>query len=494
MLKRFRKRLGKGEESAAAAEDGKEETVKDGVKGRNGGQEDLVGADEPGPDLTESQDDDEEATGAIDADGLRAARARLSLDDGTIRSQPKDVAVVTKKPTEEELNRPEKAAPEPNKISEGPSDSAEGRVARKSNLELPVLVGTSGLAGWEPLQGPYRRRSVEVRKENQDAFLALLPFNDLPHQLLLGVFDGHGAEGRKVSHTVRDAVCKSLVEYHREEQEMQRGLRDSESEKSKAEKHMKRAHALKTAFHRAEQELYNPFHGIDHKYSGTTCVLVWIIEMDLYCAWVGDSRAVIGRGNGPRDTKLKAIEVSHDQKPSRSDEKKRVKAAGGRIARWRKDIGPLRVWVPTEWIPGLAMTRSIGDTVLSAFGVTPAPEISYMRLSPSDMFLILGSDGLWEFMTSQEAVDFISSRRKENLDPDLLAEGLVREAIKRWRRNEDVVDDTTAVVLVLNYEADEPKDAIKGSLFSTFGKPSPGVKPVLIAEDGKTLSFQPKNE
>jgi len=167
MLKRFRRRLGKGEEGAGAAEDGREETVGDPVKGRNGGQEDLGGVEEQGPEQTESQEDDEEATGAIDADGLRAARARLSLDDGTIRSQPKDEATVTRKPTKEELNEPEKAVPEPNLISEGPSDSAEGRVARKSNLELPVLLGTSGLAGWEPLQGPYRRRSVEIRKENQ---------------------------------------------------------------------------------------------------------------------------------------------------------------------------------------------------------------------------------------------------------------------------------------------------------------------------------------
>lgn len=114
---------------------------------------------------------------------------------------------------------------------------------------------------------------------------------------------------------------------------------------------------------------------IDHKFSGTTAVVTWLFESDLYCAWVGDSRGVLGR-MGANGKGMKAVELSNDQKPSRGDEKRRVKAAGGRIARWRKNVGPLRVWVPTEWVPGLAMTRSIGDTVEFTLSTTLCPEQS----------------------------------------------------------------------------------------------------------------------
>ena len=47
---------------------------------------------------------------------------------------------------------------------------------------------------------------------------------------------------------------------------------------------------------------------------------------------------------------------------------------GGRVEPFKgsdgKYIGPLRVWMKNENIPGLAMTRSIGDFVAQSIGVT----------------------------------------------------------------------------------------------------------------------------
>ena len=51
--------------------------------------------------------------------------------------------------------------------------------------------------------------------------------------------------------------------------------------------------------------------------------------------------------------------------------------SGGRIDSFRdpnfNPIGPLRVWLKDEDIPGLAMTRSFGDEVASRVGVTAEP-------------------------------------------------------------------------------------------------------------------------
>ena len=50
---------------------------------------------------------------------------------------------------------------------------------------------------------------------------------------------------------------------------------------------------------------------------------------------------------------------------------------GGRVDSFRDQdknpIGPLRVWLKNEDIPGLAMTRSFGDEVASRVGVTCEP-------------------------------------------------------------------------------------------------------------------------
>jgi hypothetical protein len=57
--------------------------------------------------------------------------------------------------------------------------------------------------------------------------------------------------------------------------------------------------------------------------------------------------------------------ASRDHKPNETDEAKRILKVGGRIEAFQdydgKPLGPLRVWLKKEDLPGLAMTRSFGD-------------------------------------------------------------------------------------------------------------------------------------
>lgn len=81
---------------------------------------------------------------------------------------------------------------------------------------------------------------------------------------------------------------------------------------------------------------------------------------------------------------------------------------GGRVDTFRdaqgNALGPLRVWLKNENIPGLAMSRSIGDNVATSVGVTWEPEIFEFTIFKDDHFLILGSDGVWEFLDSIEVI------------------------------------------------------------------------------------------
>ena len=95
----------------------------------------------------------------------------------------------------------------------------------------------------------------------------------------------------------------------------------------------------------------------------------------LFCVNVGDSRGIVVKL--PGGDKLIAQAISRDQKPSQHDEATRIINCGGRIDSFRdpdkNPIGPLRVWLKHEDIPGLAMTRSFGDEVASRVGVTAEP-------------------------------------------------------------------------------------------------------------------------
>lgn len=122
---------------------------------------------------------------------------------------------------------------------------------------------------------------------------------------------------------------------------------------------------------------------------GSTAISALIHNHTLYVANVGDSRAVLASSG-------QAIDMSSDHKPSRLDEKERIEALGGRIIHY----GTWRV----EGV--LAVTRSIGDRRLKKY-VSAHPEVRVRRLQSGDDWLILASDGVWDVMTSQQAVDVV---------------------------------------------------------------------------------------
>ena len=67
---------------------------------------------------------------------------------------------------------------------------------------------------------------------------------------------------------------------------------------------------------------------IDLNYSGSTIISCYLNQNKLYCANVGDSRAIVGKC---RDNKWKAVPLSVDHKPSLEKEAERIKRMKGRV-------------------------------------------------------------------------------------------------------------------------------------------------------------------
>ena len=139
--------------------------------------------------------------------------------------------------------------------------------------------------------------------------------------------------------------------------------------------------------------------------AGSTSNVLYFRGDKLWVACSGDSRAVMGQ---QRRGEIAALDLSNDHKPDLPLERKRIEAAGGVVsAPGPRGLPPSRVWVNGR--VGLAMSRSIGDGEAKGFGVVPDPEIKEFTLKPShangdgDKFVIVASDGIWEFISSQEA-------------------------------------------------------------------------------------------
>lgn len=68
---------------------------------------------------------------------------------------------------------------------------------------------------------------------------------------------------------------------------------------------------------------------------------------------------------------------------------------------------PPRLWVRDGMYPGTAFTRSVGDLTAEGIGVVADPEVRAVRISPSHLFFVLASDGVFEFLSSQAVIDMV---------------------------------------------------------------------------------------
>lgn len=263
------------------------------------------------------------------------------------------------------------------------------------------------------------KKGLKPESPNQDDFCIFR----VDGVSLFGIFDGHGPYGHDISAFVQEALPRAFVQ-------------DADF-KDNPEK------ALSSAFpatHWKCSETQTEGH-FDCSLSGTTATIVMHRDGTLYVAHVGDSRAVIAtqRSGG----EFRGEDVTEDHKPTVEVERQRIEAAGGQVKRLEGDI-PHRVFLSGKMYPGLAMSRSIGDTVGAKAGVTSTPDVKSLRVQKDWRFLLLCSDGIWEFITSQEAVDIVG--RFAAGDAQKAAESLASEAWNRWVREEgNVVDDITVI-------------------------------------------------
>lgn len=339
---------------------------------------------------------------------------------------------------------------------------------RATECSLPIRYGACSLAGWEPVRE--LRSKEQRRKENQDSFYIEIPFDGREDEAFFAVFDGHGVNGRIVAEFIRDQLpfhikdSLRLLQDNVQPPSCQEGSYENNVFFTTTDENISCAYyELKhsVSFFNLVRSIYAGFNNckralvalngeVDISMSGTTAVAVWFKCSFLFCCNVGDSRCIIGRQTLSRKHKYIAVDITCDHKPSRTDEADRIQRSGGRIEYWESGVGPLRVWLPESWLPGLAMTRSFGDTVVERIGVISEPEVTCIKLTHFDRFCILASDGIWEFMSSGEVVNWIG-RVRDKCSAQLAAEMIVEEAVRRWRKEDEVVDDTTTIVLWLDY-------------------------------------------
>ncbi|KAE8908180.1 Protein phosphatase 2C and cyclic nucleotide-binding/kinase domain-containing protein [Phytophthora fragariae] len=281
-------------------------------------------------------------------------------------------------------------------------------------------------------------------KPNQDSCTILPAFMGDAAKMYFGVFDGHGTTGDLCASFVWKECPERLVR-----------ILDR--------KNCSFLEAYSKSFEETNARLHAS--RIDDSLSGTTAICMFLDGETIHVANVGDSRAVIATMS---EGKLVAQPLSVDQTPYRSDERERVKRSGARVLtmdqlegiapvhdNWAANLNdqvdedgdPPRIWSPYGAFPGTAFTRSLGDEIAETLGVIGVPEITSLQLTEDDKFVVIASDGVFEFLTSQAVVDMVAQYE----DPLEACHKVVAESYRLWLTYELRTDDITVICVYFTF-------------------------------------------
>ena len=280
-----------------------------------------------------------------------------------------------------------------------------------------------------------------IEKINQDNFYIFENFLNNKAQYFFTVCDGHGINGHFISKYLinnlplkihNTLLLKNIININKiNSQNLNKIIKNIYSE-------------INTNL------LINE--NIDSTFSGSTCVSLIYSPQKIFCINLGDSRCILGKYDKKNNIWFHKP-LSNDHKPNLIQEKARILKSNGRIEPYKNEnnfyIGPERVWLKDEDVPGLAMSRSFGDDIAHTIGVICEPEIIEIDFNEEDKFIILASDGIWEFMSNQEVVDVVKEfYMKNDLQGALFS--LYKEASKRWIMEEEIIDDITLIIIYIN--------------------------------------------
>lgn len=280
-----------------------------------------------------------------------------------------------------------------------------------------------------------------------------------PHGTFVGIYDGHG--GPEAAQFVNDHLFENIKKFTSENRGMSTDV-------------------ISKAFLETEEEFLSLVRKewlIRPQIAsvGACCLVGIVCSGVLYIANAGDSRVVLGRLEKTYK-EVKAVQLSSEHNAS-------IESVREDLQAWHPDDPQIVVLKHNVWrVKGIIqISRSIGDAYLkrAEFNRPPLlpkfrlaesfdkpilraePTISVQKIYPEDQFLIFASDGLWEHLSNQDAVDIVNNCPRNGVARKLVKAALCEAAKKREMRYSDLKkidrgvrrhfhDDITVIVLFLD--------------------------------------------
>eukprot|EP00117_Sycon_ciliatum_P012814 scpid89176/ scgid13734/ Probable protein phosphatase 2C 64 len=300
------------------------------------------------------------------------------------------------------------------------------------------LKGQYDVAGWS---------EIGAKPENQDVFDIQRLSSD---ELYVSVLDGHGPTGGDVAKHGTKLLYSRIAQAARDEAMFGPPPMDplngvgggAAAAMMGGRKQILRSACLQTHKSLCDNTSFSTLN------SGSTVTIAILRHNQLTMAWLGDSRSVIGREDR-KTGKLRAAQLTRDHNCDDMVEAARIRRSGGKVQQYYycgRFVGPKRIWLKEQGqrTPGLMVSRSVGDEIAHSVGCIADPEMLEMDLTARDKVLIVASDGVWDGISNQKAVDIAwgcaTAAEASRAVVDAALDGLHRHGL---------ADNVTAVVTFL---------------------------------------------
>ncbi|KAM7350546.1 pyruvate dehydrogenase [acetyl-transferring]-phosphatase 1-like protein, mitochondrial [Cochliomyia hominivorax] len=178
--------------------------------------------------------------------------------------------------------------------------------------------------------------------------------------------------------------------------------------------------------------------------SGAVACVAHIEDLDIHLANIGDCSAVLG-SVCPTSGKWLAKKLNTEHNTDNHEEVQRIllehpkeeRDTAIRNDRLLGQLAPLRAmgdfrykWsnkILNEYVVPVFGENAVPPNYYTPPYLSAKPDIEHYRLTVNDKFLVIGSDGLWDFLTPSEVVNLVGDHlnSKKSLEPLKLPEGEV---------------------------------------------------------------------
>ena len=287
----------------------------------------------------------------------------------------------------------------------------------------------------------------EKEKINQDSYL--IKENIFKENYnIYGVFDGHGENGHFVSKYVSEYMNDYFTDklnYLINEEDKQNLFTENITDIF-LKNHEQ---IIKSASTKIDKDISNSLN-CDISQSGSTSVMLFVINDTLICSNIGDSQCFIF--NCSSEDLWTFEPLSNPHLASDENEQKRILENGGEVHPYYEQDGvyegPDRIYAKNKIYPGLVMSRTFGDLLAKKIGVISEPEIITKKIDNNAKYIVLGSDGLWDALKPYDIIRIVRPFFNKG-DIDGACQTLMKKAKQKWDKDIEERDDITIIVIFI---------------------------------------------